>query len=48
MCSAPCITCPRIGLNIQLLVAYTGQRSDPQMKVVSAAYEYTSAPWKYK
>lgn len=36
------------GLNIRFLVAYTGEKNNRQNKIVSAAYEYTTTPWKMK
>jgi hypothetical protein len=36
------------GLNIRLLVAYSGEKSNPQNKIISASYEYTSLPLKMR
>lgn len=36
------------GLNIRLLVAYSGEKTNPQNKIISASYEYTTMPLKMR
>ncbi len=36
------------GLNIRFLVSHSGEKANPQNKIISAAYEYTSTPLKMR
>ena len=45
--SSTCTGFPN-GLNIKFLVAYAGEKQNPQNKIISASYSYTSIPWKMR
>lgn len=45
--ASTCIGFPT-GLNIRLLVAYSGEKTNPQNKIISASYEYTTMPMRMR
>jgi hypothetical protein len=36
------------GLNYKFLVAYTGEKENPQNKIIAASAEYTQSDWKMR